>query len=105
MVVVKTTAEVAVAETVTGVKVARAKAWRRRRRTPYAAGWAVEEEVASKDGHSRHGRGIHTSIPEPNEHESASKSIGCAPGKVGARKSTAHLSSKLVRPHGHGARK
>jgi len=33
MVVVKTTAEVAVAETVTGVKVARAKAWRRRRRT------------------------------------------------------------------------
>jgi len=105
MVVVKTTAEVAVAETVTGVKVARAKAWRRRRRTPYATGWAVEEEVASKDGHSRHGRGINTSIPEQNEHESASKSIGCAPGKVGARKSTAHLSSKLVRPHGHGARK
>ena len=68
-------------------------------------GVAKEEEVASKDGHSRHGRGINTSIPEQNEHESASKSIGCAPGKVGARKSTAHLSSKLVRPHGHVARK
>jgi ectoine hydroxylase-related dioxygenase (phytanoyl-CoA dioxygenase family) len=105
MVVVKATAEVAVAETVTGVKVARAKAWRRRRRTPYATGWAVEEKVASKEKHSSHGRGINTSIPEQHEHGSASKSIGCASGKVGAPTSTAHLSSKLVRTHGHGARK
>ena len=92
------------------VKVARARRYAKKEEEDDDGGrrtttGRAREKMASKEGRCRHRRGINISVHKQYEHESASKSIGCATGKVGARKSTAHLSPKHVRPHGRGARK